>query len=112
MNDLPEGISVIRFDGTDRAGVDRARQDIREAFAMPQIRLLFDMTPLETVDGALLAAMFVACKSLPVGGRIALLASEDIVDLIKEWGLDGLWACFTSTDDACTYLSSLSAVIN
>lgn len=104
--DFPsDGIRVVRLERSDALGVDEARACLRDAFALPQPRVLVDVTPIDSVDGTLLAAMFVACKALPADGRIALLASEDVVRIIGEWGLDGLWECFDSSEAARAYLT-------
>lgn len=106
-----EGIDVIRLDRSDPIGIEEARGDLRRAFEQPQPRVLMDVTPLESVDGMLLAAMFVACKAVPTGGRIALLASEDVLHLIHEWDLDDLWRCFSSEAQARAYLSDGPAAL-
>jgi anti-anti-sigma regulatory factor len=95
MHETDARITVIELARADASALVELRVALASAFLDSEPRILVDLGGLDHIDGPVLAALFIASKEIPAGGRFAVLASEPVMATIEEWCLDTFWECFT-----------------
>ena len=104
LHDTDARITVVELARADAAALAELRSMLAVASTGPTPRILVDLSGLDSIDGPILAALFIASKEIPADGRFAVLASEEVMATIEEWCLDTFWECFTEYSLAEEYL--------
>lgn len=93
------GVFIVDAGVTDGA-FERLQSGAREALATRSERTLVDLGRVDPVDGAMLVVLVRMAQSVGASRRLAVVVSEDTMQLLTEWRLDAVWLSYLDRDAA------------